>query len=222
MALPDQTAVVRSTVRRLEARSEAWQITVLLVLILLPVSGSTSDRIRSQASPCRPFTCDGTGAKNGVAYQYQLLTHCGVLETRFDGRVFYVEALYPADIPAGLDAPFDAGTMALLSAHVALFRDAAGHAIRFVDSPPRVIGEAHPFTVHVLAGGNQLIDERFAARLWHPQGTLPSVSGPSSGNGQDAYTPVSGTLTLLSAARAVSSTPNTRTAAFVRTPSLCD
>jgi hypothetical protein len=223
VALLDHGAVVRSAVRRLRAWSAVRRFTVVLAIVLLAACGSANDRPSSgQANPCNAYTCDGPGAQLNAAYHYQLGTHCGVLEIRFDGRVFYIESLYPADVPAGLDQPTDAGTMVLLSSHLAAFHDPAGHHIRFVDTPPGVIGKVYPFSVHVLAGGNQLIDERFAGRLWHPQGTLPGVSGPPYGNGHDAYTALSGSLTLLSADRAVFLTPSATTVAFVRTSFACE
>ena len=157
-----------------------------------------------------------------VAYSYQLPTHCGVLETRFDGRTFYVNSLYPADLPAGLDGPTDTGTMALLSDSHAVFKDPAGHEIGFADSPPGLIGMAYPFTVHVLAGGDQLSDEKFAARLWRAEGTLPGVSGPPTGNGHDAYTAVVGTITLVSEGMAVFSAIGEPTVTFDRTRPTCD
>jgi hypothetical protein len=199
------------------------QIGLLVSIVMLTACGNGMGRTGStQADPCNAYTCDGPGAQLNVAYHYQLGTHCGVLEIRFDGRTFYIASLYPTDELAGLNQPVDVGTMVLLSSHVAAFRDPAGHDIRFVDTPPGVIGHAYPFTVHVLAGGNQLIDERFAGRLWHPHGTLPGVSGPPYGNGHDAYTAVSGSLTLLSADQAVFTTPSSSTVGFVRTSSACE
>src|SRR5712675_1989733 len=43
----------------------------------------------------------------------------------------------------------------------------------------------YPFAVHVLSGGNTLIDEQFAGRHWHTTETLPGVKGPTYGNGRD-------------------------------------
>ena len=166
-------------------------------------------------NPCINEGCDSLGAQLNVSYPYRLSTHCGVLEIRFDGRVFYLESLNPADVPVGLDQPLDTGTMVLLSAHVAEFRDAAGHSIRFVDSPPGLIGQAYPFTAQV-SSSNQLIDAKFAGRVWHASGTLPGVSGPPYGNGQDRFTAVRGTLTLVPGDRATFATPNGATVEFVR------
>lgn len=199
------------------------QIGLLVSIVIIAACGSGVGRTgTNQADPCNAFTCDGPGAQISLAYRYQLGTHCGVLEIRFDGRPFYVESLYPTDRLTGLDQPMDVGTMVLLSSHLAEFRDPAGHHISFVDAPPGVIGHAYPFSVHVLAGGSQLIDERFAGRLWHPQGTLPDVSGPPYGNGHDAYTAVSGSLTLESADRAVFTTPSATKVVFVRTSFTCE
>ena len=176
----------------------------------------------SQTDPCNASACDGPGAQLNLAYRYQLVTHCGVLEIRFDGRAFYIDSLNPAGGLTGLNQPVDEGTMTLLSSHLAEFSDLAGHHIRFVDTPPGVIGNAYPFTVHVLAGGSQLIDERFAGRLWHPRGTLPGVSGPPYGNGHDSNTAVSGSLTLTSADRAVFMTPSKATIVFARISLACE
>jgi hypothetical protein len=218
VTLRDRGAVVRSAVSRSRGWSGVKQLTVLVAVVSLTTCGSANDRLATgQANPCNQYTCDGLGAQLNIAHTYQLPTHCGVLEVPFDGRVFYVESLYPADVPAGLDQPVDAGTMVLLSAHLAEFQDPSGHHIRFVDSPPGEIGKAYPFTVHVLAGGNLLIDERFAGRVWHAQGTLPGISGPQYGNGHDAYAAVAGSLTLVSADRAVFVTSDATTVAFDRT-----
>jgi hypothetical protein len=125
-----------------------------------------------------------------------LHTHCGVLGTRFDGRDFYVEAVDPSTVTSGLNNPEDLGTMTLVSSHVAAFRTSAGNIIRFVDSPPGVVGQPYPFRAYVLSGGNHLIDRGFAGRLWRALGTLPGVVGPPYGNGQDRFTVVDGTMTL--------------------------
>jgi hypothetical protein len=198
------------------------QVGLLVSIVILTACGSGMGRPGSgQADPCNAYSCDGQGAQLNVAYRHQLPTHCGVLETQFDGRVFYVKSLYPSDLPPGLEGPTDLGTMTLMGAHLALFQDPAGHSIRFVDSPPGVIGNAYPFTAHVLAGGDTLIDEHFAGRLWHPQGTLAGVSGPPYGNGHDAWTPVPGTMTLLSGDKSVFRTDGGTTVDFARADFVC-
>ena len=90
----------------------------------------------------------------------------------------------------------------MLSAHTAEFVDIAGHRIRFVDAPPGQLNLPYPFKVHVLSGGNQLIDEPFAGRRWRTLDTLPGVFGPPYGTGRDTYTTVSGTFTLESDSQA--------------------
>ena len=174
-------------------------------------------------NPCISDGCDSLGAQLNVSYPYRLSTHCGVLEIRFDGRVFYLESINPADVLMGLDQPEDIGTMVLLSAHLAVFQDAAAHTIRFVDSPPGLIGTAYPFTVHIYPG-DRLIDVRFAGRTWHTMGTLPGVSDPPYGNGRDTSTAVAGRMTLVSGSRATFMTPNGTTVEFVLTnpPLGCD
>lgn len=147
-------------------------------------------------NPCSSYTCDGPGAELNIAYPYRLSTHCGVLGARFDGRSFYVQAVDPSTVTTGLNNPEDLGTMTRLSPHLAVFVASGGHAIQFVDSLPGVVGQPYPFRVLVLSGGNQLIDRKFAGRLWQAQGSLPGVVGPPYGNGQDRFTEVSGTMTL--------------------------
>jgi len=68
------------------------------------------------------------------ARPYQLLTHCGIDEARIGSR--YFEAVHPlsdghGNPPAGWGNPFQQGTMTLLSPTSALFRDHAGHHVRF-------------------------------------------------------------------------------------------
>ena len=137
-----------------------------------------------------------------LSQPFRLHTHCGVLWTYFAGRMFYLQELYPGRV-SYLGDPEAVGTMTLLSAHVAEFSDSAGHLIRFVDQLPGQTNMPYPFVVRVLSGGNALIDEQFAGRLWHTTETLPGVKGPPYGNGMDRFTAVHGTLTLVDAEDAV-------------------
>jgi hypothetical protein len=191
------------------------------ILAALTACGSATPTA-APARPCITTNCESGGAQLNVPFSYELSTHCGVLEARFDGRFFYPDSLYPSDIPAGLMQPVDSGTMTLLSSHTALFQDLAGHSIQFVDSPPGVIGKAYPFSVHVLAGGNSLTDEHFAGRVWHPQTSIAGVSGPPYGNGHDAWTIIAGTFTMVSSDKAVFRTAEAAKLDFVRVPFVCD
>jgi hypothetical protein len=177
----------------------------------------------SSANPCSGYTCDGPGARLNVEYSYRLSTHCGVLATRFDGREFYVDAIDPLTVTSGLNNPEDLGSMTLTSSHVAVFQTSTGNLIRFVDSPPGVIGQPYPFRVFVLSGGNQVVDRRFAGRLWRAQGILPGVVGPPYGNGQDGFTIVDGTMTLTGPDAAVFKRGNGAQVQFVlEAPLGCD
>jgi hypothetical protein len=140
-----------------------------------------------------------------VSQPFRLLTHCGILTTYFAGRTFYLAELYPARVSfvGSLGNPMDSGTMTLLSPHVARFSDPAGNQILFVDHLPGALNIPYPFAVHVLRGGNTLIDEQFAGRHWHPTETLPGVKGPPYGNGMDSFTEVHGTLAIVDAEDAV-------------------
>jgi hypothetical protein len=70
----------------------------------------------------------------GSAQPYRLSTHCGIDEARIGSR--YFEAAHPlsdgqGNPPAGWGNPFQQGTMTLLSPSEAVFRDDAGHYVRF-------------------------------------------------------------------------------------------
>jgi len=140
-----------------------------------------------------------------VSQPFRLFTHCGILTTEFAGRTFYLAELYPARVSfvGGMGNPMVSGTMTLLSPHVARFSDPAGNQILFVDQLPGALNIPYPFAVHVLSGGNTLIDEQFAGRHWHTTETLPGVKGPPYGNGMDSFTEVHGTLTIVDAEDAV-------------------
>lgn len=70
----------------------------------------------------------------GSTRPYQLYTHCGVDEVRIGNR--YFEAEHPlsdgqGNPPPGWGNPYQQGTMTLLSPTEAVFRDQAGHQVRF-------------------------------------------------------------------------------------------
>jgi hypothetical protein len=77
----------------------------------------------------------GSGPSATTAAQpYRLYTHCGIDEARIGNR--YFEAVHPlsdghGNPPAGWGNPFQRGTMTLLSASAAIFRDDAGHHVLF-------------------------------------------------------------------------------------------
>jgi hypothetical protein len=137
---------------------------------------------------------------NSQPQPFNLFTHCGILTTYFNGRTFYLAELYPARVPV-MDPgrPEVAGTMTLLSAHVAAFVDHAGNRVLFVDQLPGALDTHYAFVAHVMSGGNQISDEQFAGRRWHTRETLPGVTGPPYGNGQDRSTNVGGTFTIIDA-----------------------
>jgi hypothetical protein len=134
-----------------------------------------------------------------------LFTHCGILTTYIGGRTFYLAELYPARVSfqSNPGSPEVSGSMTMLSAHVGRFSDSAGNQILFVDQQPGSLNTPYPFVIHVMSGGNQLSDEQFAGRHWHTTETLPGVTGPPYGNGQDRSTIVGGTFTIIDAGDAV-------------------
>lgn len=157
-----------------------------------------------------------------LSQPFNLFTHCGILTTRIWGRPFFLAELYPSRVPIAGN-PVESGTMTMITPHVAEFTDAEGHHIRFVDQLPGQLNQPYPFTVHVLDGGNQLIDEGFAGRMWQTHDTLPGIVGPPYGNGQDRFTTVSGTFTLVSDSEAVFKSDAGAVAHFtVPPPAGCD
>ena len=74
----------------------------------------------------------------GVAYPFDLLTHCGVVGADVGGVYFAAEQPLtdgPGGRPAGWANPFQRGTMTLLSPTEAQFTDTAGHTARFHVDP---------------------------------------------------------------------------------------
>jgi ABC-type transport system substrate-binding protein len=92
-----------------------------------PATTAAAQRTSTAAPDAAPDT-------PGPAVPFGLYTHCGIDETRFEGR-FY-EAVTPLDDgngnpPPGWGNGVQRGTMRTLSATEAEFRDAAGHVVVF-------------------------------------------------------------------------------------------
>jgi hypothetical protein len=170
------------------------------VVMALLLAGCDWDGTRSVKAPLTP-----TPIFSPVSQPFRLFTHCGILTTYIAGRTFYLAELYPARVSfqGNPGSPEVSGSMTMLSPHVARFSDRAGNQILFVDQLPGALNTPYAFTVHVLSGGNMLIDEQFAGRRWHTTETLPGVKGPPYGNGMDRVTEVHGTLTIVDAEDAV-------------------
>lgn len=116
-----------------------------------------------------------------------------------------------------------AGTMTLVSPHVAEFQDRNGNRIRFIDQLPGEVNTPYPFQVRVDSGGNHLVDEPFAGRTWHTSETLPGIVGRAYGNGMDALTFVTGVFTILDAEDAVFTSDAGAVVRFsAKPPSGCD
>jgi len=182
---------------RLEAMRRGLGSVVLALLIAGSSAGPTPSVTASTSAPVPSFI--------PVSQPFQLFTHCGILTTQFAGHTFYLAELYPARVSfvGNPGNPMVSGTMTMLSPHVARFTDPAGNQILFVDQLPGALNIPYPFAVHVLSGGNTLIDEQFAGRHWHATETLPGVKGPPYGYGMDSFTEVHGTLTIVDAEDAV-------------------
>lgn len=111
--------------------------TVLTALLAIAVAGCASSA-RTQASPGHPGN-PATAATN-ASVSYTLYTHCGIRFAKIGGRWF--EADRPlsdgsGDPPPGWGNPSQPGTITMLSASVAEFRDSLGHVVRFHLVHPR-------------------------------------------------------------------------------------
>ena len=73
----------------------------------------------------------------GVAYPFDLLTHCGICETLVGGTYFEADTplVGPGNPPKGWVNPYQRGTMTLLTTSTAEFHDSAGHTVRFHARP---------------------------------------------------------------------------------------
>ena len=111
--------------------------TVLAALLAIVVAGCASP-VRTQASPSHPGN-PATAAAN-ASVSYTLYTHCGIRFAKIGGRWF--EADRPlsdgsGNPPPGWGNPVQPGTIRMLSASVAEFRDSLGHVVRFRLVHPR-------------------------------------------------------------------------------------
>ena len=111
--------------------------TVLTALLAFAVAGCASSA-RTQASPGHPAS-PASAAANASA-SYTLYTHCGIRFAKIGGRWF--EADRPlsdgsGNPPPGWGNPSQPGTIKMLSASVAEFRDSLGHVVRFHLVHPR-------------------------------------------------------------------------------------
>ena len=111
--------------------------TVLTALLAVAVAGCASTA-RTQAGPGHSGS-PATAAAN-ASVSYTLYTHCGLRFAKIGGRWF--EADRPlsdgsGNPPAGWGNPSQPGTIRMLSASVAEFRDSLGHVVRFHLVHPR-------------------------------------------------------------------------------------
>jgi hypothetical protein len=78
--------------------------------------------------------CAGAAGPSGAPFPYTLYTHCGIGEASIGGRWF--GAGHPlsdgnGNPPPGWGNPGQPGTIRMLSATTAEFRDSLGHVVRF-------------------------------------------------------------------------------------------
>ena len=97
--------------------------------VILAACGGPAAPVTGPAGPSAT-----EAAHAGRPQPYQLYTHCGIDEVRIGG--YYFEAVHPlsdgyGNPPPGWGNPYQQGTMTLLSPAEAVYRDRAGHQVRF-------------------------------------------------------------------------------------------
>jgi hypothetical protein len=117
---------------RIEERGMKFRSTAMSsALLAAAVAGCTS----SAPTPAGPSQiAHPTTVTGSTPVPYTLYTHCGIDNAKIGGRWF--EADHPlsdgsGNPPPGWGNPFQPGTIRMLSATVAEFRDSLGHVVRF-------------------------------------------------------------------------------------------
>ncbi|HEV2258686.1 MAG TPA: hypothetical protein VGS06_36655 [Streptosporangiaceae bacterium] len=105
---------------------------MLLAALLVMTSAGCASPARTPAGPSRPAHPGGEATSTPLPYT--LYTHCGIDEADIGGRWF--EADHPlsdgnGNPPPGWGNPDQPGTITILSATTAEFRDNLGHVVRF-------------------------------------------------------------------------------------------
>jgi hypothetical protein len=106
---------------------------VTAILAAAALTGCASQPVNASDPGSNP-----TAVPAGATVAYQLSTHCGIGWEYIGGRWF--EAQPPlsdgaGNAPQGWGNPYDAGTITMLSATKAEFRDPAGHSVILVLQP---------------------------------------------------------------------------------------
>ena len=103
----------------------------LAAVLALPAE---DDRMRPARAAVAPAPAALAQAEIGQPYRHVLHTHCGIHETRFAGAWWDAQPELDdgnGNPPAGWQNPTQPGTMELMRRRTALFRDDAGHEVRF-------------------------------------------------------------------------------------------
>jgi hypothetical protein len=110
-----------------------WSIPALATVIVVCGVGACGSSVPArQDSDTRTSPASVTAASS--PRPYRLYTHCGIDEARIGSR--YFTAVHPlsdgsGNPPPGWGNPYEQGKMTVVSSTVAVFRDRAGHEVRF-------------------------------------------------------------------------------------------
>jgi len=97
-------------------------VLALGVLITVSCSGGQATAVARSSTP--------------VPGAYQLLTHCGIHYTHFEGSWYYAD---PPNPPGTWSNPFDVGTITRIDKDTIVFADAAGNRAVFTAHPTYAI-----------------------------------------------------------------------------------
>jgi hypothetical protein len=134
-----------------EERGMTFRFTVMLAALLAAVVTGCASAARPSAgaSPAaRPAT-----VTQDAAVPYMLYTHCGIDEAKIGGRWFTADHPLSDGVgnpPPGWGNPYQPGTIRMLSATTAEFRDSLGHVVRF-HLRADTAGPQHPKQVCALS-----------------------------------------------------------------------
>jgi hypothetical protein len=149
---------------------------MLAALVVAVVTGCTSSA-RTAVGPTR--TAHPATVTANRPTPYALYTHCGINDAKIGGRWF--EADHPlsdgsGNPPPGWGNPFQQGTIKILSATAAEFRDGLGNVVRFHLHPGS--GAAGPKQVCALyhRAARQLQRSRVSSSAG-PEGTPAAIHG---------------------------------------------
>lgn len=107
---------------------------VVIALVGILALGTSAIGLGQRSPVEEPLSAISASATDGQPVAFDLYTHCGVSELKFDGK-YYQHVGKPVDngfgnLPAGWRDPYQHGALSV-SGDIATFRDKVGHVENF-------------------------------------------------------------------------------------------